>query len=37
MRDIEEDDARFINGSLYKGTWDALGMEGIGRYVLPHR
>ncbi|XP_076395341.1 MORN repeat-containing protein 5 [Megachile rotundata] len=30
-----EEDVRFIDDSEYKGTWNALGMEGIGKYVLP--
>ncbi|XP_076240977.1 MORN repeat-containing protein 5 [Calliopsis andreniformis] len=34
--DIEEDSIRFIDGSVYKGTWNALGMEGVGRYIGPH-
>ncbi|XP_031842598.1 MORN repeat-containing protein 5 [Nomia melanderi] len=27
---------RFYNGTRYEGTWNALGMDGIGRYVSPH-
>lgn len=26
----------FINGSNYNGTWDAVGMTGIGKYILPN-
>ncbi|XP_046590274.1 uncharacterized protein LOC124293454 [Neodiprion lecontei] len=26
----------FVDGSRYKGTWDALGMAGVGRYRMPH-
>ncbi|XP_015179370.1 PREDICTED: MORN repeat-containing protein 5-like isoform X2 [Polistes dominula] len=26
----------FVNGSHYNGTWDAVGMAGIGRYTLPN-
>lgn len=26
----------FITGSSYKGSWDALGMAGVGRYVMPN-
>lgn len=26
----------FINGSNYNGTWDAVGMAGIGKYILPN-
>ncbi|XP_033322258.2 MORN repeat-containing protein 5 [Megalopta genalis] len=27
---------RFIDGSQYEGTWNAIGMDGIGTYVYPH-
>ncbi|XP_046737862.1 uncharacterized protein LOC124406480 [Diprion similis] len=31
-----EDEVIFVDGSRYKGTWDALGMAGVGRYRMPH-
>ncbi|KAK1122535.1 hypothetical protein K0M31_008986 [Melipona bicolor] len=31
-----EEETRFIDGSEYRGTWNTLGMEGIGKFVLPH-
>ncbi|CAK9807320.1 MORN repeat-containing protein 5 [Anthophora quadrimaculata] len=31
-----EEETRFIDGSEYRGTWNDLGMEGIGKFVLPH-
>ncbi|XP_017886363.1 MORN repeat-containing protein 5-like [Ceratina calcarata] len=30
------DETRFIDGSEYKGTWDTFGMDGIGKFTLPH-
>lgn len=30
------EETRFIDGSEYRGTWNVLGMEGIGKFVLPH-
>jgi len=27
---------RFINGSTYEGTWNAIDKTGIGRYVTPY-
>lgn len=28
---------RFVSGSKYEGTWSAINMEGIGRYVMSNR
>ncbi|XP_043276607.1 uncharacterized protein [Venturia canescens] len=33
---VESQEVHFITGSSYEGTWDALGMAGVGRYVLPN-
>ncbi|XP_077257784.1 MORN repeat-containing protein 5 isoform X3 [Temnothorax americanus] len=30
-------ETRFITGSKYEGTWDAIDMTGIGRYVTPYK
>ncbi|XP_033306346.1 MORN repeat-containing protein 5 [Bombus vosnesenskii] len=30
------EETRFVDGSEYRGTWNVLGMEGIGKFVLPH-
>lgn len=27
---------RFANGSTYEGSWDAIDMTGVGRYVTPY-
>ncbi|XP_076678469.1 MORN repeat-containing protein 5 [Andrena cerasifolii] len=38
LEDVEEEEVRrFVEGSVYKGTWKPLGMEGIGRFVLPYK
>lgn len=29
-------ETRFLTGSRYEGTWDAIGKTGIGRYVTPY-
>lgn len=29
-------DAFFVDGSRYRGTWDALGMAGFGNFRMPH-
>lgn len=26
----------FIDGSEYKGTWTTFGMEGVGKFIMPH-
>ncbi|XP_015439322.1 PREDICTED: MORN repeat-containing protein 5 [Dufourea novaeangliae] len=31
-----EERTRFVDGNEYVGTWNALGMDGIGTYILPH-
>lgn len=31
-----EEETRFIDGGEYKGTWNAIGMDGIGKFILPH-
>ncbi|KOC59120.1 MORN repeat-containing protein 5 [Habropoda laboriosa] len=31
-----EEETRFVDGSEYRGTWNELGMEGIGKFILPH-
>ncbi|XP_029052505.1 MORN repeat-containing protein 5-like [Osmia bicornis bicornis] len=36
LKNPEDENVHFIDDSKYKGTWNALGMEGIGKYVLPH-
>ena len=36
LKNPEDENVHFIDDSEYKGTWNALGMEGIGKYVLPH-
>lgn len=40
--DKEEDEIemlpeiRFPNGSTYEGSWNAIDMTGVGRYVTPY-
>ena len=29
-------EAEYVTGSTYRGTWDATGMAGVGRYTMPH-
>lgn len=29
-------ETQFITGSRYEGTWDAIDMTGIGRYITPY-
>lgn len=32
----EKDLVKFVTGSSYGGHWNALGMDGFGRYEFPH-
>lgn len=34
FKNLEE--SRFIDGSEYKGTWSMFGMEGVGKFTMPH-
>ncbi|XP_076166567.1 MORN repeat-containing protein 5 [Ptiloglossa arizonensis] len=36
LKDFEDEETRFIDGSEYIGSWSALGMEGVGKFCLPH-
>ncbi|XP_076631957.1 MORN repeat-containing protein 5 [Colletes latitarsis] len=36
MINLEEEDTHFIDGSEYNGTWSTLGMDGVGKFCLPH-
>lgn len=29
-------ETRFVSGSTYEGSWDAIDKTGIGRYVTPY-
>ncbi|CAL7938082.1 unnamed protein product [Xylocopa violacea] len=35
LKNLREE-TRFIDGSEYKGTWNVHGMDGVGKFVLPH-
>ncbi|XP_076295055.1 MORN repeat-containing protein 5 isoform X2 [Lasioglossum baleicum] len=36
LKHFEDGSTRFIDGSQYEGTWNAVGMDGIGTYIFPH-